>query len=201
MGGAVLLGGFRAARGMAVIESPDPALLALLGGEPSCADEQFRLLRQKLLCFFEWNRCRSPEDLTHEVICRVLRRLSEGQQIYAENPHSYFFGVARNVLHEEWKRPASEPVSLPENFDAEQHAGEACGLNLVEQRVLLGQGLRRLPPEDSDLIVRYFSEGPDLLCRQMGISANAMRIRVCRIRKKLEEYLVPASAGKGGFEK
>lgn len=169
-------------------DPPDRLVLALLAGESAGAEEQFRQLRAKLLRFFEWNHCQSPEDLAHETICRALRRFSEGQALTAENPHSYFFGIAKNLLREEWKRPASDPIHLPDDFEGEGKPLDSRTLYPVEQRILLGQSLRRLPPEESDLIMRYFTEGPDRLCAQTGVSPNAMRIRVHRIRKKLEQF-------------
>lgn len=166
----------------------DRAVLALLGEEPARAEELYRQLRERLLRFFEWNRCASPEDMAHETICRALRRFSEGQVLHAENPHSYFFGVAKNLLREQWKCAAREPLQLPDDFEGKGSPPEPGVLYPVEQRILLGQSLRRLPPEESDLIVRYFSEGSDQLCATTGLSPNAIRIRVHRIRKKLEQY-------------
>jgi len=172
------------------MNSAERAAFKIFGGEPKQAEEQFRVLRQKLLCFFEWNRCSSPEDLAHETICRALRRIAEGAEIYADNPQSYFFGVARNLLLEEWKRSASDPLPMPENFEVEVPAEDTGGLSPLERKMLLGEGLRRLPPEESYLILRYFSDGPEPLCTQLNMSHNAMRIRVHRIRKKLEQYLI-----------
>lgn len=148
-------------------------------------DEQYRLLLRKLTRFFEWNRCESPEDLANETICRALRRVSEGQTNTAENPHSYFYGFARNLLREEWKRPVSEPI--PEDYETAQRYAPLASLHPIEQRILLRESLRRLEPEESDLILRYFTDGPERLCAQLGTTLNAMRIRVHRIKRKLEE--------------
>jgi RNA polymerase sigma factor (sigma-70 family) len=119
------------------------------------------------------------------VICRALGRISEGQEVYAADPQSYFFGIARNVLREEWKRSSAEPLSLPEDPELERSSTE--DLKRLERRMLLAECLRQLPAEERQLILEYFAEGPDRLVRQMGISANALRIRIHRIKSKLEQ--------------
>ena len=160
-------------------------LLSVLDPDPVCASEKYAALRLKLLKYFEWNRAAWPEDLAHEVICRALARIHEGQPVYASNPQSYFFGVARNVLMEHWKRM---PDPLPLSEAPETRMVSIEGAEQTERRLLLSECLQQLPPDDRDLIVRYYSEGSDCVRQHMGISSNALRIRIHRIKARLEQW-------------
>ena len=92
----------------------DP-LLRLLDPDPSAASEKLRRLRARLVRYFEWNQCSSPEDLAQESLMRCIRRLSEGQQVYAADPVSYIFGFAKTVLME--RRGKLQERQLDEGFD------------------------------------------------------------------------------------
>jgi DNA-directed RNA polymerase specialized sigma24 family protein len=186
MGVALLLGWFRTAGRVALKDPKDASPSELPATDFGTSDEEYRLLRRKLMRFFEWNRCESPEDLASETIYRAMRRVAEGQTNTARHPHGYFYGFARNLLREEWKRPVAEP--MPEGYEGEEKRLADTGLHPIEQRILIREGLARLTPEESDLIVRYFTDGPEKLCARTGLSPNALRIRVHRIRKRLEEF-------------
>jgi len=151
--------------------------------EMDMTEAELKALALKLRRFFEWNRCYSPEDLAQDTILRGLKRLAEGQINYGENPHSYFLGIARNILREERKKPRAE-TELDEN----------CGdppfqLNAVHWRILLRECLDQLSHGDRDLIARYILEGPENAAQQSGLTQNAVRIRVSRIRSKIAVYL------------
>lgn len=158
--------------------------------ETGMTETEFKGLDGKLRRFFEWNRCESPEDLAQDAILRGLKRLSEGQTNYAENPHSYFLGIARNILREERKKPRPESA-LDENY-----TGGPSQFSSVQWRILLRECLDQLDPRDRDLIVRYILEGSERAANRSGLTQNALRIRVSRIRGKIATYLRgPADPG------
>ena len=143
------------------------------------SDAEFKGLDVKLRRYFERNRCGSPEDLAHDTILRGLKRLAEGQINYAENPHSYFLGIARNVLREERKKPKMEAA-----FE-ETSPGAGNPWNAVQWRILLRECLDKLDCKERDLIVRYTLDGAESAANQCGLTPNALRIRVSRIRGKI----------------
>jgi len=142
-------------------------------------EAEFKGLDVKLRRYFEWNRCGSPEDLAQDTILRGLKRLAEGQVNYAENPYSYFLGIARNVLREERKKPRAE-AALDEDWPDRRDQ-----LNAVQWRILLRECLDQLDPKERDLIVRYTLDGAEKAANQCGLTQNALRIRVSRIRGKI----------------
>ena len=146
-------------------------------------DAEFQALHGKLCRFFEWNRCQSPEDLSQEAILRGLKRMAEGQENYAENPQSYFFGIARNIVREERKKPQMQSTGeedCPDRIDQ---------LGALQWRILLRECLEQLDTRDRDLLVGYILDGAEKAARACGITPNALRIRVSRIRRKIGESL------------
>jgi len=176
-------------------------LLACLDSDRNCAAQQYEAIRESLIMFFENRGSYSPEDHADDTINRVARRLDEGQQIYAVNPATYFYGVARNVLKELWEAPerlSPRADELPphgvvsiRSDDPKQDDEKRRELEL---RLECLEGcLERLPRETQQLIIRYYREesGAKIdnrkqLARQLGISLNALRNKTLRIREKLE---------------
>ena len=160
-------------------------LLAVLDSDPARASEKFANLRLNLLRYFEWNHAASPEDLAQEVLCRALARVNQGQSVFAANPKSYFFGIARNVLFEHWKRV---PDPLPISAASGPCLASSGGLAEMERELLLSECLDQLPPDDRELIVRYYGEGSDEVLAGLSISSNALRIRIHRIKTRMEQW-------------
>jgi RNA polymerase sigma factor (sigma-70 family) len=177
-------------------------LLARLDTDHERAGQKYEHIRQGLVTFFECRGGFSPEDQADETINRVARRLSEGKEIYTENPASYFYGVARNVLKEHWEipQPASDSLETLPQFkdladDPARNAQRQSERNLEEQQLeCLERCMRELASKDRDLISDYYQGETSLkirnrksLAEKLGIPVNALRIRALRIREKLED--------------
>ena len=170
------------------------ALLAQLDPERERAGELYEAIRRKLVRLFEWRGCTSPEDLADETFNRVARRLSEGVELRSNDPYGYFCGVAHLVYKEVLRRALREHRALasgdwpPPACEDEEHSDAriAC----------LRRCLAELPPDQRDLVLRYYQGKSDQgesnirnrqqLAREAGIEMNAPRIRVHRVRRKLE---------------
>ncbi len=162
-------------------------LLACLDPDRERAGEKYELLRRKLVRFFECRGCLFPEDYTDQTINRVARKLGHGELL--ENPPNYFYGVARMVLLENWRRQEKEQVRLENQATPPilEVADES------DRRRCLRQCIRRLPPESRELLLLYYEgekrvkiENRQRMSEQFGIPLNALRIRACRLRKGLE---------------
>ena len=177
-------------------------LLACLDRDQDCAGQKYENIRQGLITFFECRGSSSPEDQADETINRVARRLAEGKQIYVENPASYFYGVARNVLKERWQAPdpASVPLeSLPPMKELSDdprrlHERQLEKYQREQQLECLEHCLEGLASKDRELIGEYYQgetrvkiQNRESLARKLGIPLNALRIRALRIREKLED--------------
>jgi DNA-directed RNA polymerase specialized sigma24 family protein len=159
-------------------------LLAVFDANAGRAEERYLELFHKLTRYFEWNRKSDPEDLAQEALRRGLNRLQQGQKITAENPESYFFGIARNLIREGWNsRPDEELTSQ------EQDAAHASFHNLhrTEQLVFLKECLRELTKKDLQMLLAYVDGDGDAWARKTGMPPATMRSRIHRIRKRLEK--------------
>jgi len=177
-------------------------LLALFDADAERAGEKYELMRSKLIKFFRGRGSRTPHELTDEVMNRLARRVDVGEEIRTETLAEYFYGVAHNVLRESLRNPETtfpsletlppsehpkeNPAQLSEQIQAKQEAERrlACLESCVE----------KLPLETRQLVISYYEEekGAKIgnrrrLAEAMGVPMNALRIRVHRIRAKLEK--------------
>jgi DNA-directed RNA polymerase specialized sigma24 family protein len=163
------------------------ALLASLDPDRDRAGEKYEEIRRRLVHLFEWRGCPAPEDLADETINRVARQLAEGLTLRSD-PYAYFCGVARLLSMEEGRREwrekkAFEAAEWPPAADPEEEPDP----RLEHLRHCLGT----LKPNDRWLVLRYHQEQQRIqarkqLCRELDIQMNALRIRVHRLRRKIE---------------
>jgi len=176
-------------------------LLARLDPDRERAGQKYENIRHSLITFFECRGSLSPEDQADETMNRVARRLAEGKEIYVENPASYFYGVAWNVLKEHWEAPASESAPLESVPPSKALSDDPSRLRerhlerhqREQQLECLEQCLQALPSRNRELISRYYQgetgvkiQNRKSLAQTLGIPLNALRIRALRIREKLE---------------
>jgi len=159
--------------------------LDLLDSDPREAENKYRVLRAKLVFYFRHNGCADPEDLADEIFSRVLRRNTEDVDFYA-GLSAYCFGIAEHILREHRRHPRPEelPADIPEPGVA-----STLGLNRVEQHVLVQQCLQGLPTNDRQILLRYYQEDCAGLAKELRMTENGLRIRVFRIKRKLEENI------------
>jgi DNA-directed RNA polymerase specialized sigma24 family protein len=167
-------------------------LLSSLSPDREEAANRYELLRRKLIRFCESNTSVPADEGADEIINRVTRKLDEGALI--TNVFAYSFGVAKMVLKEFWKErdrshsfagefPSTTTVNIPvleDNDEARLRCFDRC--------------LDQLSSESRKLIMDYYREDRHAkielrkeLAQQLSIPLNALRIRVHRLRKALEE--------------
>jgi DNA-directed RNA polymerase specialized sigma24 family protein len=159
-------------------------LLARLNADPVLAGEEYEKLRARLIYFFERKGCRIPAELGDETINRVARKAEEGFEI--EDVLKFSHGVARLVLLEYWNDPRRDWEQLDEQFSSPESDRE-----FVEHRLgCMKKCLQGLPPEERDLIVKNCilnKKGKEDLAISLGLTINAFRLKVFRIRTKLNQ--------------
>ena len=152
------------------------ALLAWLAPCRDQAGEKYEAIRRDLLKFFSSRNCGSADEHVDETIDRVARRVAGGEQIRAD-PYRYFRGVAKNIYLEYFKRRARLFELSPLISDALQYPHErARGL---------ADCLRSLPDHARDLLEGYYLDDRASLAATLGISPNALRLRVFKEKRRL----------------
>jgi DNA-directed RNA polymerase specialized sigma24 family protein len=167
-------------------------VLPLFDSDPTRARREYDRLRLKLIRYFAWNRSRSPDDLADETFFRVWRRVSQGAEIHSANPDSYFYGVAANILKEERGVPAELPIR---EVSTDRRLSSFGGFDRLELRLRLEELLRDLPPEERTLLLRYYTEDPQSLAREEGITLELLRLRIHRIKRELAAQACEKRAG------
>ena len=188
-------------------------LLTQLDPDAHKAGEKYQTVHRSLAKFFECRGCASAAELADETLNRVARRLEEGELIYAGEFSGYAYGVARNVLREHMRgpEPRSRPLDslLPQShphlspFEEEE---EARRRESSERRLAcLETCAGALTAEARLLILSYYEgdsgeriDGRKRLAERLGIPLNNLRIRVHRIRERLEKCVSACVGGARG---
>jgi hypothetical protein len=158
-------------------------LLVWLDPDTARAGQKYEEIRRSLVAFFQCRNCLTPEDETDKVIDRVARRVSEGVDIYTSDPYHYFYGVAVRILREYQRKPAPT-LPVPAADSAEEERRLAC----------MESCLQALPAEARQMLADYYEPDRRLrkanrerILKHMGVSLNALRLRVFRLRDQLGE--------------
>jgi DNA-directed RNA polymerase specialized sigma24 family protein len=163
--------------------------------------ERYIEMRRRLARYFDRRNCSSPDDLADETLNRVARKLEEKGEIVGASPPHYCYIVAKFVFLEFGRRFEHNQASLDDNPGTSRvMAGLAVPSRLDEDALskerlfdCLERCLRKLQPEDRELILDYYRgeqrakiEQRSKLAVRLGLSMNALSIRACRLRSKLE---------------
>jgi DNA-directed RNA polymerase specialized sigma24 family protein len=159
-------------------------LLARLNADPAQAGEAYEKLRAGLVFYFERKGCLIPADLADEAVNRVARKIEEGKEI--EDVYKFSYGVARYVIMEYWNDPKREWEQLNERMQSSENEKEMDELRLE----CMKKCLQDLSPDERDLITKNCTMNKKEkleLALALGLTINALRLRVFRIRARLHE--------------
>jgi RNA polymerase sigma factor (sigma-70 family) len=179
-----------------------PAFQRLLGWLDEGADsggQKYLETRRRLASYFDRKNCPTPDELADETLNRVARRLEEAGAIESDAPAHYCYIVARFVFMEHL-RETRKDGALAHELRQQPHTDEldAPGTDderrMKEQRLnCLEQCLSKLESPSREIITRYYVgkarvkiEHRRALAEELGITPNALSVRACRIRDKLE---------------
>ncbi len=172
-------------------------LLRWLDLDREMAGHKYEKIRQRLIRFFIGRGCFEAEELADETINRVIHKLPQLIDDYTGEPALYFYGVAQKI-HLEWLREEKKKRDLhlppPSHSDDEDDEMDyLCLENCIETLV---QDHRRLVVEyyreDGRAKIEYRKD----LSVKLGISINALHIKVCRIRAVLEKCVLNCIAAR-----
>lgn len=164
------------------------ALLAMLHTDREIAGERYEEIRRRLVRLFEWRGCAHSEELADETFNRVARKSAEGLALQRSDPYAYFCGVAHHVFQEVVRREARQHKALESgDWASSDPAEDEPDYRLDPLRACLAT----LEAEQRRLLLRYHQEDQRIrsrkdLCDELGIPMNALRIRVHRLRRKVE---------------
>jgi RNA polymerase sigma factor (sigma-70 family) len=162
--------------------------------------ERYLEIRRRLVAYFERKDCLFPDELADDTLNRVARRLQEEGAIEDASPAHYCYIVARFVFMEYLRRPERTHSSIDELSDPDHLAAIAslaqadADAEIAPEIVdALEQCLESLRTEERSLILEYYrgEQRSKIVARRelaerLGLSMNALSIRACRLRARLE---------------
>jgi RNA polymerase sigma factor (sigma-70 family) len=174
-------------------------LLAWLDPVRDLAGDRYESIRRSLIKIFIWRGYTEAEEMADETMDRVARNVKDIEATFVGNPTLYFYNVA-NKLMMEWARQKrlrvpleNEGNKLVKEKSVSPHEPEDDGEAEYE---CLGQCLEQLEAEDHALILAYYQHDKQAkidhrrdLAQQMNVGLNALRVRVHRIRSRLEKCI------------
>ncbi|MCX6593999.1 MAG: sigma-70 family RNA polymerase sigma factor [Acidobacteria bacterium] len=170
----------------------DTVFLSYLDPDPLKAAEQYLALRKRLILFFRSRGFSDPEDLADEVVLRAFNKCRQPLELESGFA-AYVFGIAKFVAMEKYKKPEPEP--LPD-LETPPPAPGPNAMLPPEMMIALKEHLERLTPAERSLLVGYVSEDRARLAESLGMSSNALRVKISRIRDKLQ-----GASGGGSLKK
>ena len=176
-------------------------LLGWLDEDRDSSGENYLEARRRLVSYFDRKNCLTPDELADETLNRVARRLEEEGSITGATPAHYCYIVAKYVFLEYQRRSDRGQVSLDELSNPRHPAPSPAELSALEDAAesrenrldCLERCLQNLEPGSRELITQYYRgeqrtkiDNRRALAARLGISTNALGIRACRLRDKLE---------------
>ena len=170
-------------------------VLAWFNPDRELAGAMYVQLRNDLFKLFNWAGCSDPEGLTDEAFDRVARKVHDVAPGYDGNPKHYFVAVARNLIKEDLKK-VKKQVSLEDIEPAARETVPPEQEPADTRRECLRSCLAVLSVEKRKLIMNYYAKEKQAkiddrarLARQLGMTLDALRVSVHRIRRTLEKCI------------
>jgi DNA-directed RNA polymerase specialized sigma24 family protein len=162
------------------------ALLRALDPEPQRSAREYERLRSRLVRYFRLHGVAHPLEASDEAFNRLAKRLSEGEPVV--NIEAYLAGIARLVMLEERQKTQREQQMLMRLVPSDAPAEDEPMLQALEA------ALAELPEATRELMARYYlgrgrarMRAREALAHELGLSANTLRNRVLRLRRRLEQ--------------
>ena len=164
-------------------------LLARLDPDVEQAGQEYERLQRALVKFFDWRGALSPDECADEALDRLARKLEETA---VDDVRNYVYGIARLVLLERRRQPAFS--SLEEHPDIAGVPTAAPDDDEDRLQRCFDRCLADIPEEGRSLVIRYYEgerhakiSNRRRLAATLGLSENALRSRVQRLRDRLEQ--------------
>ncbi|HEV7743486.1 MAG TPA: hypothetical protein VGO56_00700 [Pyrinomonadaceae bacterium] len=178
-------------------------LLAWLDQGANSNGQSYLAIRERLLGYFDRKNCVQADELADETLNRVARRLEEeGGNIETEMPAKYCYIVARFVFMEYLRAKEREIVAL-DDIGRQANATSPEDRDRKERLLeCLDRCSAKLEASQRELIFGYYSgeqrvkiENRRSLAQTLKITVNALSIRACRIRDRLEHCVRECASG------
>jgi DNA-directed RNA polymerase specialized sigma24 family protein len=168
---------------------PYTIFLSLLSPDRDIAENKFRDIRRRLARMLDFRGCACSYELADDAILDFVCHLQNRDRPFEGDPIAYLSTVAYNLYLAYLQRLL---LPLPDDISERPQEGADDSADKERLHQYLDLCLEELSPENHDLILRYYRwekqakiDFRKKLAAELGISANALKIRVYHIRKAL----------------
>jgi len=175
-------------------------LLRWLDDGSDSGGERYLEMQRRLTAYFSRKNCLCSDELADETLNRIARKLDEKGTITEVSALHYCYIVAKFVFLENIRsvKPIQTGAAELLNSDSATRRGAGAseiGIEDLREKTFgcLEKCLGQLLANDRELILEYYRgeqrakiERRAELTTRLGITMNALSIRACRIRNKLE---------------
>jgi RNA polymerase sigma factor (sigma-70 family) len=175
-------------------QSAFQGLLSWFDEDNETAGQQYVEIRRRLVQYFDRKNCSTPHELADETLNRVARRLEEEGKITGSSPREFCFITARYIFLESL-RGRQHHESLDERIAVSPEIQESEEWDQLSSDCL-ERCLQTLDSQERNVIIGYYHgersiriENRKLIAAKLGVSMNALSIRACRIRIKLQSCI------------
>lgn len=152
----------------------------------------YKKLHESLVRFFQMKGLSDPAKAADETIDRVAEKIDQEKEV--QDLTKYTFGVAKFVYLEKLRR---EKIGLYAADEFYLRTGTPKKVSGTDEFEPLRECFESLYEHERELLTKYFedlpferlSENRQKMADRENISLNTLRIRVSRLRKRLEDCL------------
>lgn len=165
-------------------------LTFLCSDDPDEANRRYLHLHQRLEGYFRLRGMYDPVNDADETLDRAAAKIVKGQDI--PDIDKFCMGIARNIVHERLRHKKREESAFLKFIDYGQNSSNEDLIERITQ--LMKPCFEQLPQDDRNLLTSYCkaplgvdrAEHRRQLAANLKISISALRIRVSRLRRGLE---------------
>ncbi|HEV2802780.1 MAG TPA: hypothetical protein VGW12_20075 [Pyrinomonadaceae bacterium] len=178
-------------------EAAFDSLLSWLDPERNEAWGKYKAIHQRLIKAFSRRGYSNAEDMADETINRAAMKAREINPTFIGDPELYCFGIAKKLM---WDLDRQQKLWVPLEELSDEFVGKinlalSCQEEEFDQRhECLSHCMQRLEQDERDLLLAYYQKEKQAriahrkeLAQQEGITLNALRIRIHRLRAYLKE--------------
>lgn len=167
-------------------------LLLCLNPNREKAGEEYLLLWQKMREYFAARGSIYADELADETISRLAKKIADGEVI--RDIFRFSYGLSRLIWMESLRWPENSYLSFENAPDVSFVLRDF--LLIEEENSCYLHCIHQLTAEEKNLITAYWEheetfhyEARKHLAENLGITSTALRIRISRIKKKLDSCL------------
>ena len=169
-------------------------LLAWLDPDRDKAVEKYQRIYFRLVRVFATKGSADAEDLADQTVNVMVVKIDHLVESYHGEPALYFYGVGKKIYQESLKPKPLPPLAPPPDDEIEHRF--AC-LEKCLQKVT--------NPEEAKLVLRYHEgegqariENRKEIAAELGITMNALRIRIYHLQARLRPCIEECCEGFDG---